>query len=529
MTGDLAAYTSPGSSDAVGDDDTEGCLCVVAGYASKNGLIGAVTAEAAQRVMMSPALGDYLQLWYVDLGPRPGPDADRTNPVRRIAAALMTVQEMAGRNHFALIVIAKAATTIEGLLSSCAAEPFLASLRMRCTGIASSDDRDAGGDRADITTSPTGSWRSESELIDALHQRCEELPRYFAGRREPGLTRTEVAALRQARADRAAGRDDQDNSADTADADQVEIPVPDILGEASEPAEAEPDEVPVPDVPGKASEGADANPSSAATATVGVADSADSADSASAGSQTGSPAASKAARWLPRIPLRRRKRAAAAEDPGDVPEEQSPTAMGLAYLLMVSDRDPTADPGLGLDRLQAALLDVDRRLATQPDCDYQIRVFQGNDGRIHSEPRTADRTVRRAMKRSIWTEDFSAVLKVIRGSLRQDIESVQSLATAKGLTLAPPVIIIFTADPPMAELGAAAVLGDIATEARIVWVVPRRLEGLVSPAFSEEHGVVVLGEHLAVADDILDLLRGDVGPERSDDPSAADSGQPESD
>ena len=56
----------------------------------------------------------------------------------------MTAQETAGRSHFALIVIAKSATTIEELLGSCAAEPFLARLRMRLAGIASIDDRQPG-------------------------------------------------------------------------------------------------------------------------------------------------------------------------------------------------------------------------------------------------------------------------------------------------------------------------------------------------------------------------------------------------
>ena len=59
--------------------------------------------------MMSPALGDFLQLRYVDLGPRP--DLPTTGPARCKGSSLisMTAQEMAGRSHFALIVIAKSA------------------------------------------------------------------------------------------------------------------------------------------------------------------------------------------------------------------------------------------------------------------------------------------------------------------------------------------------------------------------------------------------------------------------------------
>jgi hypothetical protein len=81
------------------------------------------------------------------------------------------------------------------------------------------------------------------------------------------------------------------------------------------------------------------------------------------------------------------------------------------------------------------------------------------------------------------------------------------------------VVILFTADPPRAEPGAATVFADIAAEARVLWVVPRKLEGLVSPAFSRECGVTVLGEHQAVAEDIRDLMRAGVPrPEQSDGP-----------
>ena len=235
MAGEPVTGLSPAPFATVADDDTEGCLCLVAGYASTNGLIARVTAAAGQQVMLSPALGDFLQLRYVDLGLRPSPDGDLYHPVRRIAADLMTVQETAGRTHFALIVIAKAATTIEGLLRGCAAEPFLASLRMRCTGIASFDDRDEGEGLADITTAPDGSWRSERDLIDALHQRCADLPRDFAARGDAGMTRTEVAVLRQDQSESALREAEPRAAADGDAPDSITAapphatPVPDVL------------------------------------------------------------------------------------------------------------------------------------------------------------------------------------------------------------------------------------------------------------------------------------------------------------
>lgn len=469
LTGGLGAFAE------LVDDDTEGCLCLVAGYAKNDGLIAGVTAEAKRRVMMSPALGDFLQLRYVDLGPQPGRAGDRSRPVRRLVADLMTVQETAGRNHFALIVIAKSAMTIEGLLSSCAAEPLLSGLRMRFAGIASSDDREEGKGFADITSSPVGSWRSEKEIIDALCQRCEELPGYFATCGEPGLTRAELDTLRHADAQPAA-----DGDAPEGDLGSVpdETPAPDVLEDAPEAARTASDQDAVP---------------------VDVANSAPAESAAAHGTAVG------VSRWLPGVRWRRGKQQAKAGDPSaSAPGISAPTAMGLVYLLMIVDQDTAADPALG--RLQSALLDVDKRLGAQPFCEYKIRIIHGSDGHLSGELQDAGTLLRRVAKRSVKTGDFTAVLKGIRGSLRRDRGLIQTIAVAAGLTVVPPTVVIFTADPPMADLDAATVFGDLAAEATVVWVVPAKLEGLVSPAFGNECGAAVLGEHQAVADEILGMM-----------------------
>jgi len=465
LTGRLAALV---------DDDTEGCLCLVAGYAKKDGLIASVTAEAERRVMMSPALGDFLQLRYVDLGPQPDWADDRSRTVRRIVADLMAVRETTGRSHFALVVIARSAMTVEGLLASCAAEPFLAGLRIRLAGIAGTDDRERENGFADITSAPEGTWRNERELVDALRQRCEELPRYFAARGEPGLTRAELAALRRAQA-----AVDGDGSEGDPGAIPDEAPVPDVLADAHAAGGTAADQ--------------DAAP----------------AGRAPAGAAAGRLAVS-IPRWRPAVPWRHGQQAAKADDPGAAATTgPARTAMGLVYLLTIVDQYAAADPALG--RLQAALLDVDRRLAAPSLCGYQVRVIHGSDGGLRGELQDAGRLVRRAAKRSVKTGgDFTAVLQGIRGFLRRDRGLVQAAAAAAGLTVAPPTVVIFTTDPPMADLSAATVFGDLAAEATLVWVVPKKLESLVSPAFGTACGAVVLGEHQTVADEILDVMPGGV-------------------
>jgi hypothetical protein len=444
------------------DDDTESCLCLVVGYAKKDGLIARVAAEAEQRIMMSPALGDFLQLRYVDLGLRPGQAGDRSRVVRRIVADLMAVQETAGHSHFALVAIAKSAVTVEELLGSCAADPFLVGLRMRFAGIASLDDRADGNDVTDIVSSPAGSWQDETELVNALRQRCEELPRYFAVRGESGLTPAELAALRHDYVQAAAEGDDPEGEGGVGEGPD-ETPAPDVL---DEPASGD---APAESAPGRLS--------------------------------------AIKARLLPGNPWRREKQAPEAGDPGPAAAEVA-VRTGLVYLLMIMEQDTAADPALG--RLQAALLNVDNRLAAQPFCTYQVRVIRGGDDHLRGELQDAGKLGRRAAKQAVKTGDFTAVLKGIRASLNRDRGLIQITATATGLTVVPPTVVIFAADPPIADLGAAAVFADIAAEARVVWVVPGKLEGLVSPAFGTAGGAAVLGEHPAVADEILDLMHNRV-------------------
>ena len=246
---------------------------------------------------------------------------------------------------------------------------FLVRLRMRFAGIASSDDRAQANDPMEITSSPVGSWQNERELVDALRQRCEELPRYFAARGERGLTRAEFVALQH------------DQVEATTNGDGVE-------GDGSTP----PDERPAPDVLDEAPE---------AAGTAGDQDAHPIGDKAPAESAVVRLTAIKDSRWLP----------------------GSPGGTGSKRQRVNRVRQARA-PG--------------RETASQ-------------------------------------TGDFTAVLKDIRGSLHRDRRLIQTVAMSAGLSVTPPTDVIFTADPPMADLDAATVFGDLAAEAAVVWVVTGKL------------------------------------------------------
>jgi hypothetical protein len=444
---DLGAIT------AAIDDGAEGCLCLVAGYAKQDGLIARVTDEAGQRVKMSPMLGDFLRLRFLDLGPQPGRAGDRLRPVRRIAAELMATEESAGRSHFALIIIAKSAATIEGLLGACAAEPFLAGLRVRYAGIASTDDRPPGTGFADIVSSPTGQWGGR-DLVDALRRQCDELPRFFTTGDDPGLSRAELTALRQTHG---AGGDAVDDREDGGEGGES-----DVLDDAGPP--------------GGMPAAADAVP----------------------GPVTRRPA-SGVSRWLPGLPWRAGRRPAPAGPPAP-----GPGHTGLVYLLAVGEQDSMEDRALG--RLRSALAEVDKKLAGQRACAYRVRLLHGDVGEVHGELLDAGRLGRRAAKRSVRADDFGELLQGVRACLRRDSAQVEAAARAEGQTVARPAVVIFSADPPMADRSSALAFADLTAEAAVVWVVPADSQGLVSPTFANAPTAAVIGQHQAVADEICQLL-----------------------
>jgi hypothetical protein len=452
-------YGGPGPA-AVGDGDTERCVCLVAGYGKRAAKITTVLAQAERLIAMSPLLGDFLTLRFVDLGREPAEPGDQHRPARQVAAELRAMPAGGGRSHFALIVIEKSALAVEELLGSCAAAPFLDRLRMRFTGIASREDRPADVRTADIVSSPSGSWDNERALIDALYRQCEALPRYFAAQGEPGLTAAEVSALLQARPSAAAD------------------------GGSPDETDAEPD------------------PASGWTAPDALDDD---GSTGSAGTSAGpAPAANSrttlAVSWRSRgLPWPRRRQVTPETQPAPAPK-----TTGLVYLLAPGERDAAADPALR--RIQEVLREVDQWLAAQQACAFRVRLLHGDDTELRGEVRAAGELSRKDSRRAVRTEHFAELLRSVRAALRRDAARLGAAASTAGLAVARPAIVIASADPPLADRAAAEAFADLAAEATITWIVPRKSEGLVSPAFADVPGVTVLGERAAVTDDIGDLL-----------------------
>ena len=452
-------------------DDSQHCLCLVASYSKRAELIAKVTAEVEHRVSLSPVLGDSLVLRYLDLGPEPGQAGDRQRPVRKVAAELRAPAAATGRNHFALIVIDKSASTIEQVLASCGAEPFLAGFRMRFAGIASNDDRADDGPRADIVASPHGAWRDPADLAAALHRQCEDLLRYFAARREPGLTSAELDTLKRAY--------------EPTDDDDTAVPA---IDKAAGPADVLDPATPVTWPPPSA----DDRPAPALPVQPGA-----------EGRLGPGRLAGVASRLLPEAPWRRRTQAA--------PEAAAPPAgLGLVYLLTLAE--PGMSQGLALDALHGVLREVDNDLAHQPDCAFEVRLVHGNDDRLRGDRQPAGLLTRRALRRPLEVTRFDEVFTSVRAALRRDLAEIETAAGGIGAQVARPAVVLVTTDPPIADHPSVVAFRKLAADATVVWLVPRKTEGLVNPVFGDRAPAVVLAESESAAGRIRAMARTGLPP-----------------
>jgi hypothetical protein len=179
--------------------DSAACLLVVGGYEEYGTALRRAVSGAGERVLMSPALGDFIEVRFCDLGPRPSHAGRGTPEVARLVLELTSRPRDVARNFSAVLVFDESALVVDHLLQACAADPALRQLNARCLGIAGREDRPKrakGSTRTpdDIVTARSGKWNID-EFIVEVYALAERLLNDFGSGWQPGVRPEEVSRL----------------------------------------------------------------------------------------------------------------------------------------------------------------------------------------------------------------------------------------------------------------------------------------------------------------------------------------------
>jgi hypothetical protein len=447
-----------------GEPDSRGCRLLVATFSDVAPLVRTVAARARDRILQSPALGDFVDLSFADLGPRPDQgneagQAERSDLVSRIVTALTQPSQDADLSYFALLVADRSAAAAARVLAACDADPVIGALPMRRRVLASIDDRACGTDTAvEVKLPPSGFWRRD-DLVDEVQHFAEELLMFFSGGPKRGLTLAELNALQPPAAVPAG-----EQAAEPADA---LTPSPPASVPEPSPRELEP-----------------AVPTSTAAG----------------------PPRPPRPRSFPRLRVPGVRREPA-------PESGPPAATVVVYLVLTVAE--SAPDRASWRRGRAVLLELDKRLARTPGIAYLTRVL---DAAVPGEDRLrpAGRLSTRDIRHPASFLDFATALASVPAVLRADY---QRAVQAAPLT-ASPVLVIYAADAPLADAITSARYAALAAKIPVLWILPGTSARLLSAAFRNGMHVHVSTDHPAIATELVTLI-----VEQTQDQQSAESGE----
>jgi hypothetical protein len=503
------------------DTDSSECLLVIGGYADTAAVLSSVAEKASRRIMMSPTLGDFIEVRYVDIGDRPRDAAERATAIARITRELTQPRDGAGRTYFALVIADRSATAVMRVLADCADAPVIAGLPIRSRGFASVDDRrpavtEETAPAADIVLSDRGSWRQD-DLATEVRRYAHGLLRAFAAGPEPGLTPAQLTALRE---------ESERTLAPAEDSPAPEGPPPegpdqpDTAGRTLKPTEGkhrddrkqreapeqrpwppEPDELrpqptrkssPRPAVP----DGAAPARASRPWIIVVLIWVTRAAVLAWRGLVFLGRMVVIAAKWTARRAAGRPRRTGRPH-PGEVPAGEA-GRLGLLFLLLIGG---SIGDHAAWRHGRSVLRQVDEMIATTPGTTYWVRAAHHIESAAERRPRPAGQVARRDMKRSAAHPDFARTLSVIRVLLNRDLGELEPAVTG----MARPALVFFALSAPPADHVTAGLYAELARTVAIIWVVSEHVKELMAPQLTEAAAAVVL-DHPDVAREVARLL-----------------------
>jgi hypothetical protein len=497
------------------DPDSARCLVIIGGYTDIQAVLESVRDKAARRIIMSPVLGDFVELRHLDIGARPDTSArpeeaaERGEAVSRIAREFTRPRPGAGRTYFALVIADHSAKAVERVLADCAVDPVLASMPLRCRGFASEDDRVPAADpasgahpMADIVVSATGRWRQD-DLAAQMQRYADELLRDFATG-PPGLSPGQLDALRadseqelvqteRTAAPEAAGRSAEPGrpTEPGRPARAAQAPEPDALRPPPVPARREPGGQPPARVPA-----ADPKPARPSRSWVRAA-MRWTARTAWRGVVLLARGTWVLAKWIARTAIRRRP---ASEWPPPARAGEGETVRyGVLYLLIAGEG---SGEQASWPHGRRVLRQVDQLMAATEGINYWVRAARNIESVASGRPRPAGQVSRRDLRRSPGHRDLARALSIIRVVLGRDLASLEASAGS----VARPVIVFYTLNAPPADLVTIELYDELTKAATVVWVVTERTEGLMSPRFAVS-GTHLIIDHQDVAGELARLLR----------------------
>jgi hypothetical protein len=175
--------------------DSAKCLLVIGGYRDYADILRPVVIAATEQILMSPSLGDFFELRFVDLGKESARTGDQSAAVARLVLELTSRPE-AARNFSAFMLIDRSSAASDRLLRECQANRVLTALKVRFYGSATIEDRASGQDQG---TGPeidvAGRQRSDDVLTSEIVGYAERLLADFGSGWEPGVTVERVDEL----------------------------------------------------------------------------------------------------------------------------------------------------------------------------------------------------------------------------------------------------------------------------------------------------------------------------------------------
>ena len=550
----MTVISQPGESlPAARESDSQNCLLIVAAYADAPA-VGPGAAEAGNRIMMSPALGDFIVTRFVPLGKPPAPPyrpAGYAAAAARIADEFTAPNDAAGESFFGLLIADPSAAMVSSLIAACRANPVLAQLPLRFRGLAEIEDREPGGpergpDRADVVSIAPDGGKPGHDLADDLVAYADHLLRDFATTSEPGLSAGDLTLIRRQPAAPAA------RPASTETARDLEPPAPEPLGLEAAALDTTRAEAPGSGLNEDPLSGprptsiALSEPGSAETrlATSGLADRArppaagapDRGSPAPSGhkadglawagsvglpasaprdpAQTGRSRVRAISRRLPSAWLRRRSRWTGALRPkssagnagsligaagGNGPASGAIPATALVFLVLTCLDSPEAQASWSRGR--ALVLDIDKKLADVPSISYWVRALQGTVDAPASTCQPAGQLKRGSLRQRAAHDDFGHTLAEVRRFVRRDQQAVTPLAGV----LVRPAVVIVALDAPVADASTAQCYDELRQECTVVWIALGHGLRLLSPVF-QEGGLAPLSDAPDIAVDVVSLL-----------------------